>query len=145
MSAADRQVVYVIEVADRPGIMHSIAAVFAHRGLSIHGLVADTGRKPPRILVVFEGTPRQQTLVEQVLARLHHVHELRMLPASSPQLRAVAICRSLGPLPLLDDVVAQLDDDRALLSGSYAAVDAALEKLQQAGLVSEISRSLVAL
>jgi len=143
--SADRQVVYVLEVADRPGIMHSIAAVFAHRGLSIHGLVADTGRKPPRILVVFEGTPRQQTLVEQVLARLHHVHQLRMLPASSPQLRAVAICRTLGPLPLLEGVVAQLDDDMALLSGSYAAVDAALDRLTEAGLVSEISRSLVAL
>jgi acetolactate synthase small subunit len=143
--SADRQVVYVLEVADRPGIMHSIAAVFAHRGLSIHGMVADTGRKPPRILVVFEGTPRQQALVEQVLARLHHVHQLRTLPANSPQLRAVAICRTLGPLPLLDDVVAQVDDDRALLSGSYVAVDAALDQLLAAGLVSEISRSLVAL
>ncbi|MDB5970903.1 MAG: hypothetical protein JWQ90_3353 [Hydrocarboniphaga sp.] len=143
--STDRQVVYVLEVADRPGIMHSIAAVFAHRGLSIHGLVADTGRKPPRILVVFEGTPRQQTLVEQVLARLHHVHQLRMLPAISPQLRAVAICRTLGPLPLLDDVVAQLDDGMALLSGSYAAVDTALEQLLRTGLVSEVSRSLVAL
>lgn len=145
MSAADHQVVYVLEVADRPGIVHSIAAVFAHRGLSIHGLVADTGRKPPRILVVFEGTPRQQRLVEQVLARLHHVHQLRVVPANSPQLRAVAICRALGPLPALDDVVAQLDEDRALLSGSYVAVDAALEQLLQAGLVSEVSRSLVAL
>ncbi|WP_428311700.1 hypothetical protein [Hydrocarboniphaga sp.] len=143
--SADRQVVYVLEVADRPGIMHSVAAVFAHRGLSMHALVADTGRKSPRILVVFEGTPRQQQLVEQVLARLHHVHQLRMLPASSPELRAFAVCRLLGPLPLLDEVLAQVDDDHATLSGRYAAVDAALEHLLQAGVVSDISRSLVAL
>lgn len=145
--SATQRVVYVMEVADRPGIMHAIAAVFAHRGLSMQALVADAHRTPPRILVVFDGTPRQCRLVEQVLARLHDVHRIRSLAADAPEVRAFAVCHDKGgaALPELIGVSAQQLGDTWLLSGSYVAVDAALAQLRAADRIDEVSRSLVAL
>lgn len=136
--------VYVMDVADRPGIAHAISAVFAHRGLSMRALIADAHRSPPRILVVFEGTQRQQKLVGQVLARLHDVQRVRALPADSPELRAIAICHARTGLPAVTDVSLQSLGDSWLLSGSYAAVDRALARWQAEGLIDAVSRSLVA-
>ena len=136
-------VVYVLDVADRPGIVHAIGAVFAHRGLSMLGLVADAHRRPPRILVVFAGTRRQQRLVSQVLARLHDIHAVRTLPAESPELRAFAMCRGVRAMPALADVGVQKLGDAWLLSGSYSEVEVALAGLRAAGIEAEVSRSLV--
>lgn len=137
--------VFVIEVADRPGVVHSIAAVFAHRGLSIESFVAETGRERPRVLVVFRGTARHCRIVEQVLARLHHVLSVRTLPTDSAELRALAFCHIKGNLPAFPAVTQQsLAPDRALLIGSYAAVENAVAELRREGSVSEVSRSLVA-
>lgn len=139
-------VVYVIDVAERPGIVHAIAAVFAHRGLSMRALYADAQRRPPRVLVVFSGTPRQVRLVAQVLARLHDIHDVRLLPADSPELHAVALCRG-GPglPPALEAVGVQQLADGWLLSGPHAAVELAVARLREAGLAEAVSRSLVVL
>ncbi|GAC1629100.1 MAG: hypothetical protein NVS9B10_19820 [Nevskia sp.] len=145
-AAGSITVVYVMDVADRPGIAHAIAAVFAHRGLSMRALIADAHRRPPRILVVFNGTPRQARLVAQVLARLHDIHGVRMLPADSAELRAVALCRGgRGPIPDLGAVSVQQLGEAWLLSGSYVEVETALAILCAAGLGGDVSRSLVAL
>ena len=139
-------VVFVMDVADRPGIAHAIAAVFAHRGLSMRALIADAHRRPPRILVVFNGTPRQSRLVAQVLARLHDVHGVRMLPSDSAELHAVALCRGVNDaIPELRDVDIQRLGDIRLLSGRYVDVEAALLTLQDAGMAIDVSRSLVVL
>lgn len=143
MNSDAATVVYVLDVADRPGIVHAIGAVFAHRGLSMLGLVADAHRRPPRILVVFKGTRRQQRLVSQVLARLHDIHAVRTLPSESPELRAFAMCRGVKAMPGLADVGVQKLGDAWLLSGSYAEVETALATLREAGIDAEISRSLV--
>lgn len=142
-----QRVVYVIDVDDRPGIMHAIAAVFSHRGLSMQALVADTHRQQPRILVVFEGTGRQCQLVEQVLARLHDVQQIRTLRTDAPELRAFAICRLNGPLmpETVPDVGVQRNGNEYQIFGSYDAVDAALRRLQQDAAVDAVSRSLVVL
>lgn len=144
-AARDAQcIVYVMDVAERPGIAHAISAVFAHRGLSMWALIADAHRRPPRVLAVFEGTQRQQKLVGQVLARLHDVQRVRALPADSPELRAIAICHARAGLPAMTDVSLQSLGDAWLLSGSYAAVDRALARWQAEGLIDAVSRSLVA-
>lgn len=136
-------VVYVLEVADRPGLVHAIAAVFAHRGLSMRSFVADTSRTPPRILVVFRGTARQSRLLERVLARLHDVHSIRVVDEDSAEVRAMAVCRPAGDWPPLAEVeVRQLGETR-LISGRHGAVDRALSELAAAGLVAESFRSLV--
>jgi len=141
-----RRVVYVIDVDDRPGIMHAIAAVFSHRGLSMLALVADTHRQQPRILVVFEGSDRQCRLVEQVLARLHDVQQIRTLPTSAPELRAFAICRLSAPLTAeFPGVEVRQDRNECQLWGGYDAIDAALSRLQQSGAIEAVSRSLVVL
>jgi len=137
-------VVYVLDVAERPGIAHAISAVFAHRGLSMRALIADAHRSPARVLVVFEGTARQRRLVAQVLVRLHDVQAVRTLPADSPELRAIAICRANAGLPAIPDVSMQSLGSSWLLSGTYAAVDRALSRWQAAGLIESVSRSLVA-
>ena len=138
-------VVYVLEADDRAGVMHAIAAVFAHRGLSMHSLLADTGRKPSRILVSFAGTERQQKLVQQVLSRLHHVQSVRVLRTDAPELHAIAVGRLCGPLPALSEVIAQTHGDAVMLSGRYADVEAAVQALESQGLIADVARSLVAL
>lgn len=143
--SADNLVVYVLEADDRAGVMHAIAAVFAHRGLSMHSLLADTGRKPSRILVSFAGTERQQKLVQQVLTRLHHVQGVRVLRTDSPELRAIAVGRLCGPLPELAEVIAQTHGDAVMLSGRYRDVEAAVSELESKGLIADVARSLVAL
>ncbi|MDT0496947.1 hypothetical protein RM530_06150 [Algiphilus sp. W345] len=140
-----QDVVYLCEVAERPGVVHSIAAVFAHRGLSIKALVADTSHSLPRILVAFRGTVRQCRMVEQVLRRLHHVHGVRTFPIDAPELRALAICRTQGELPVLPGVREQSLGDTSLLSGTYGAVELAIKQLLEQGLVSDVSRTFVAL
>jgi len=140
-------VVYVMDVADRPGIVHAIAAVFAHRGLSMRALIADAHRRPPRILAIFNGTSRQARLVSQVLARLHDINSVRMLSADSEELHAVAVCRvGEAALPELGAAVSiQKAGNAWLLSGSYAAIESALAILRESGCRLDISRSLVAL
>lgn len=140
-----KDVVYLAEVADRPGVAHAISAVFAHRGLSIKALVADTSHAPPRILVAFRGTERQCRLVEQVLQRLHHVHSVRSFPIDAPQLRALAVCRATGELPALSEVRVQPLGETHLLHGTYGAVERAIESLMAQDLISDVSRTIVAL
>lgn len=140
-----RRVVYVIEAAERPGIVHAIAAVFAHRGLSMRALIADASRSPPRILVVFHGTGRQCRMVEAVLGRLHNVHSVRMLDEAAPELQATALCRLSGTAVVEDGLAVQPLGDKLLLSGSYAAVERALARLDAEGLLIEAFRTLVAL
>lgn len=137
-------VVYVLDVVERPGIAHAISAVFAHRGLSMRALIADAHRSPARVLVVFEGTPRQRRLVAQVLVRLHDVTAVRTLAADSPDLRAIAICRANDGLPADPDVSMQSMGASWLLSGTFVAVERALSRWQDAGLIDSVSRSLVA-
>jgi hypothetical protein len=138
-------VVYVIEVADRPGLVHAIAAVFAHRGLSMRAFFADTSRSPPRILVLFRGTPRQCRMVGQVLVRLHDVHSLRIVDENAAELRAMALCRPTAPWPAFEEVEVQALGETCLMSGRHAAVEAALARLTADGLVTGVSRALVAL
>ncbi|NKF23102.1 hypothetical protein [Solimonas marina] len=126
-----RHVVYVAEVADRPGTVHAIAAVFAHRGLSMRALIADASRQPARILVPFIGSERQCTMVEQVIARLHHVRDLRVLPADAPELRASAVCSLATPPPDLPGIDIHAAGDRWVLSGSYGDIERAIEQLRR--------------
>lgn len=142
---AVRRVVYVIETADRPGIVHAIGAVFAHRGLSMHALVADASRSPPRILIVFHGSPRQCRMVAAVLARLHDVIGVRMLDEESPELHSSALCRLAGIPPPMPGVSVQLLPEGALLSGRHAAVEQALARLDADGLLLGAFRTVVAL
>jgi hypothetical protein len=125
--------------------VHAIAAVFAHRGLSMRSFVADTGRTPPRILVVFRGTARQCRLLQRVLVRLHDVHSVRVIAEDAPELRAMAVCRPTGDWPALPEVDIQSLGETRLISGRLAAVDAALAQLAAGNLVAETARSLVAL
>lgn len=141
----EQGVVYVLEVADRAGVAHAIAAVFAHRGLSMRSFVTDTGRRPPRILVSFRGTPRQCRMVEQVLARLHHVVGVRVLDEESPELHAVAVFRCAGVLPDLPEVTVQRHGETCVLLGGYGAVERALLRIAASCAVGEVSRSLAAL
>jgi hypothetical protein len=138
-------VIYAIDVIDRPGVLHAITAVFADRGLSMEGLVAETARVPSRILVAFRGSQRQCRMVEQVLPRLHHVLSVRTLPTDSPELRAIAWFKSDAPVAPIDGVTVQWLGGSVLLSGSYASVHHAVAQLLQQGLAHEVSRSLVAL
>lgn len=138
-------VVYILDVAEKPGIANAITAVFAHRGLSIEAVVADAGRRPPRILVVFTGTPRQCRMVEHVLQRLHDVYAVRCVDDDAAELRAVAFCRTSGALPALAGVEVRAAGDASLVSGSYRAVQAALARWSDDGLIVDVSRSLVAL
>ena len=141
-----RGVVFVLDVEERPGILHAIAAVFAHRGLSIRALVADASRHAPRILVAFRGTPRQCRRVEQVLGRLHDVQRLRVLADDAPEIHAAAMCHFLGgDVPPLGGVECRREAGTLLLSGRYAAVVAAVDRLELTGQLQETFLSLVAL
>lgn len=142
---SDLTAVFAVEVSDRPGMLNAVASVFADRGLSIESLVAETGRKPSRILVVFRGTARQCRQVEQVLPRLHHVHRVQRLPIDAASLHAIALCRLQGDAPELPGVKSQPLGEHLLLSGSYGAVGDAVEQLRSSGQLLEFSRSLVAL
>ncbi len=145
-SASDSLIVYVLEVADRPGVMHAIAAVFSHRGLSIYSLLADNGRKLSRVLVSFRGTDRQHLLVERVLTRLHNVTSVRALHADSPELRAIAIGRVTGELPDMPELIVQRQgEDVVVLTGRYTDVESAVSRLEAEDRVSAVACSLVAL
>ena len=142
-------VVYALTVADRPGIAQAVAAVFAHRGLSMNALVADSARVPTRLLVEFYGTPRQQTMIRRALERLHHVEACTCRPVDAPELRAVALCQ-LQPRarwPRLGGVEVDSSDIKGakLIHGQLAAVNAALETLRGSGKLEAVSRSIVAL
>lgn len=137
-------VAYVIDATERPGMVHSIAAVFAHRGLSMDALVADTNRSDPRIVVLFHGTPRQCRMVAHVLPRLHDVRRVQVLPLDSPLLRAVVLCDVDGPLPPLAEVDVHEVSGHLLLLGRYQAVDDALQPLRERQTVRELSRTVIA-
>jgi len=137
-------VAYVIDATERPGMVHSIAAVFAHRGLSMEALVADTTRSDPRIIVVFRGTPRQCRMVAHVLPRLHDVRSVQVLALDSPQLRAVALCEKIEGLPAFDDIDARPFDEYLLVTGNYEAVDRRLRECRDRFGLIELSRTVVA-
>ncbi|WP_028006672.1 hypothetical protein [Solimonas flava] len=141
-----RHVVYVVEVAEKPGIVHALAAVFAHRGLSMRSFIADAVRRPPRILIPFEGTPRQCRLLAQVIARLHDVLGLRVLDAGAAELQASALCRLDAPPPALAGISWREGGDGTWqMSGAYLAVDRALAELAAGGQLRESFRTLAVL
>lgn len=138
-------VAYVIDATERAGMVHSIAAVFADRGLSMDALVADNSRADPRIIVVFRGTPRQARMVGHVLPRLHDVRAVQMLALDSPQLRAAVLCEIDEPLPDLNAVRLHPVGEYQLLTGTYEAVAQALLSLKKMNIeVKELSRTVLA-
>lgn len=147
--ATTQTVVFVITVDNRPGMAQAVAAVFAHRGLSIDTLVTDSGRTPTRLIVEFHGTPHHQRMIARALERLHHVSSVQVCADDAPGLVAVALVR-LAPrrrMPRLTGVVVDTGAARGtrLIHGPLPAVRDALTRLQTDGIASEVARSLVAL
>ena len=147
--AADQPstVVYCITAANRPGMAHSIAAVFAHRGLSIDTFVSDSAREPTRILAEFTGTNHQQHMVQRSLERLHYVTDLAGHPIASPRLRGVVLCmlRPRKRVPALANVELQHTGRELMIHGQLLAVTQALEVLRRKDLVESASRSIIAM
>ena len=151
---------FVLKMTDRPGAMESIAATFAHRGISLSSTLGNDGTLDPEgraiVLVTFTATPTRKEALRNALRRLSRVVSLVEHGADAAAVRKSALVRlspeasmpvlppgTLGSVDLLD-----CEPDGCCLFavfGPPAAVDGLLNTARQAGQLLAVTYALVAL
>ncbi|MES2461828.1 MAG: hypothetical protein V4671_14685 [Armatimonadota bacterium] len=151
---------FVLKLTDRPGAMESIAATFAHRGISLSSTLGNDGTLDPEgraiVLVTFTATPARKEALRNALRRLSRVVSLVEHSADAATIRKSALVRLApnAPAPTLPpDTPGSVDlldceaDGCCLFAvfGPPVAVDKLLNAARQAGHLRGVTYALVAL
>ena len=148
----------LLKLRDKPGAMESVAATFAHRGISLASILANDAQGNPdalaTILVTFKTTASRKDAVKATLARLTRVVSVTERTESDATLRQSALVR-LAPgasLPADPSVhLTRLEADAATgetlwaLFGPHAAVESAVAQLRESGNLRAVTFAVVAL
>jgi hypothetical protein len=151
---------FVLKMTDRPGAMESIAATFAHRGISLSSTLGNDGTLDPEgraiVLVTFTATPARKEALRNALRRLSRVVSLVEHGADAATVRKSALVRLApeAPTPSLSagtpgsvDLLDCEPDGCCLFAvfGPPAAVDLLLNTARSAGHLRGVTYALVAL
>ena len=150
---------FVLKLTDQPGGMEVIAATFAHRGVSLACSLGNDGSLDPEgratVIVTFSATPAKKEILRRALARLWRVRSLVEHPMDSPDLRKTAVFRVVAegfmPPPATAAKLERVAHDEAagettyLLVEAPATVDAFLVELRQAGLLRDVTTTVIGL
>lgn len=148
----------LLKLRDKPGAMESIAATFAHRGISLATILANDASSAPdslaTVLVTFRTTAKRKEALKATLARLSRVVSVTERTDGDAALRQSALVR-LAPsaaLPTDPQVqISRLDADAATgetlwaLFGPPASVEACVAALRSAGTLRAVTMAVVAL
>lgn len=151
---------FLLKLTDRPGAMESIAATFAHRGISLSSTLGNDGTLDPEgraiVLVTFTATPARKEALRNALRRLSRVVSLVEHAADAATVRKSALVR-LSPdatKPIMPvgtpgsvDLLECETDGCCLFAifGPPAAVDMLLNTARSAGHLRGVTYALVAL
>ena len=122
------QHVLAIGLRDRPGAVHSVAEVFAGRGLQMEAFFGTAGNLAAdgnaRALILFNATPERAELVARVLRRLSVVRGVELIGPDDPGLvQSLIVATRDGPVP--DGIaLAALPGGMSIAAGTPAAVRA---------------------
>ncbi len=152
--------VFRAKVIDRAGALTSIASAFSNEGVSIatvvgHGIEKQAG-VDGSVVVTFYSSEREKDIMVRKIKRLSKVIRLEEHPYNSQNLRKSAIIRTsrrltpsdvAGKESFLTSELVKTDVDwwTYFLAGSPSEIDPVLERLETAGVVSDIVYSIVGL
>jgi len=149
---------FLLKLRDKPGAMESIAATFAHRGISLATILANDASSAPdslaTVLVTFHTTAKRKEALKATLARLSRVVSVTERTDGDAALRQSALVR-LAPgaaLPTDPQVqISRLDADATTgetlwaLFGPPVSVEACVAALRGAGTLRAVTMAVVAL
>ncbi|MDX1932208.1 MAG: hypothetical protein SFU56_06360 [Capsulimonadales bacterium] len=151
----------VLRLTDRPGAMESIAATFAHRGISLCWTLGNDGSTSPDgqalVIVHFRATVTHKEAVKRVLTRLTRIVSVTEPAADGTAVRLCALVRLQpdGTAPVLPvgasghiDFVAQdPQSGEAIysLTGPSEVIAPILSDLHRSGTARTITQVLLAL
>lgn len=120
------QHVLAIGLRDRPGAVHSVAEVFAGRGLQMEAFFGTAGSQAAdgdaRALILFNATPERAEFVARVLSRLSVVRGVALIAPDDPGLvQSIIIAPSAAPVPE-GIALASLPGGRQIAAGTPAAI-----------------------
>lgn len=120
--------VLAIGLRDRPGAVHSVAEVFAGRGLQMEAFFGTAGSLAgdgdARALILFNATPERAEFVARVLRRLSVVRGVELIAADDPDLvQSLVIAPPTAPVPE-GIALAPLPGGRQMAAGTPAAIRA---------------------
>ena len=149
---------FLLKLRDKPGAMESIAATFAHRGISLATILANDAARSPdgiaSVLVTFRSSASRKDALKATLGRLTRVVSVTERRTDDPSLRQSALVRlapnaalSVDPLVHLSRLEDDIETGETLwaLFGPHAAVEASVEALRSAGTLRAVTFAVVAL
>ena len=148
----------LLKVRDKPGAMESVAATFAHRGISLATILANDAQGSPdglaAILVTFKTTASRKDAVKATLSRLSRVVSVTERTEADAALRQSALVRlapgaSLPADPLVHLTRLEADPETGetlwALFGPHAAVESAVAQLRASDSLRAVTFAVVAL
>ena len=147
----------LLKLRDKPGAMESIAATFAHRGISLATILANDAANAPdslaTVLVTFRTTLARKETMKKILSRLSRVVSVTERTEGDAALRESALVRLAPGAALPTDPQVQLsrlnadaDTGETLwaLFGPPAAVEASVSALRSAAVLRAVTIAVVA-
>ena len=157
MTIAPEKWIFQLKLRNRAGVLSSLTALFADRGLSLESLSAHEGTGPGMTgtaILTFAATEAKKDHLARLLGRLDTVQLVAVLRYDDAaharksalvrvSLSADALRAFLPPGILCDEVAAQAAETRALLLGPPSALDAVLSALTAQQLLLEVDATSV--
>jgi acetolactate synthase small subunit len=148
---------FLLHVRDRAGVLETIAATFAHRGISLSATQATDGSLDPQglgsVLVTFCASPARKDAVKAALSRLSWVVSVTERTQSDVALRQSALVRlapgavfDASPAVFVDNLAADHATGEILVAlfGPPSAVDALLRGLRDQGVLRAVTFAVIA-
>lgn len=92
-----QQHTFVLKLTDQPGGLATIAATFAHRGISLDAALGNSDELDPdgraTVLVSFKATEARKEVMRRTLSRLTRVRSVTEYAPDAPNLRTAAVVR----------------------------------------------------
>lgn len=150
------EVAFLLRLRDKPGALESIAATFAHRGVSIRMTLANDSDDDPEglatAMVTFRATEARKEALRTVLGRLSRVVSVTERTGDEPSLRQAALVRVSGEAfeaPGLHVETLETDpqsgERTVALFGPPRLVEAVLADLREKGCLRAVTHATLGL
>ena len=157
MSSAPEKWIFHLKLRNRAGVLSSLTALFADRGLSLESLSAHEGSGPGMTgtaILTFAATAAKKDYLARLLGRLDTVSLVAVLRYDdAAHARKSALARvslpagvlqaALPPGIVCDVVSAHETETVALLLGSPSVLDEALAALTAQGALQEVDATII--
>lgn len=149
---------FLLKLRDKPGAMESIAATFAHRGISLATILANDADSAPdglaTVLVTFRTSATRKEALKATLGRLTRVASVVERAVEDPTMRQTALVRLTPEAEPAADPrlhVSRLDTDAETgetlwaIFGPHDAVQESVDLLRAASALRAVTFAVVAL